>query len=301
MGGQVRDYVKWWPQLATSMSPPDLWIMPLTARLAGDGGSRFIDSGSAGRMAAWGDVVDLRMLQAAGEATSAYPWGTLSLDEAAMGGERGYISFWDLPFGTPMTGRQNTPGAWTPIWLGTMDFAIRDNPLCTPKALAANLLASATGEGVGLWMGSLARGGAIARGGTYLSGSARLPQGLTASQFDEVAALLRGGASHIGDDIVVQGSRAAGTAGAASDMDFAIRVSPEQFNQLIVQRFGTARLGTAKGRTMLHAIETGKIQAGEAGLGGLRRLLQRQLGIDVDISIIQRGGAFDNGVTLPVP
>jgi hypothetical protein len=182
-----------------------------------------------------------------------------------------------------------------------MDFAIRDNPLCTPKALAANLLARATGEGVGLWMGSLARGGAIARGGTYLSGSARLPQGLTASQFDEVAALLRGGASHIGDDIVVQGSRAAGTAGAASDMDFAIRVSPEQFNQLIVQRFGTARLGTAKGRTMLHAIETGKIQAGEAGLGGLRRLLQRQLGIDVDISIIQRGGAFDNGVTLPVP
>lgn len=129
----------------------------------------------------------------------------------------------------------------------------------------------------------------------------RLPQGLSASQFDDAAELLRGGAGHISDDIVVQGSRASGTARATSDIDFAVRVSPEQFNQMIAQRFGTAKLGTAKGRTMRHAIETGKIQAGEAGLGGLRRQLQNQLGMDVDLSIIQRGGAFDNGVTLPLP
>ena len=137
--------------------------------------------------------------------------------------------------------------------------------------------------------------------GRWSNAAKRLPQGLTGAQFDEAASLLRGGAGHIGDDIVVQGSRASGTARAASDIDFAVRVSPEQFNQQIVERFGTAKLGTAKGRTMLHAIETGKIQAGEAGLGALRRQLQKQLGIDVDLSIIQRGGAFDNGVTLPVP
>jgi|GEM_PF-4992012 len=128
-----------------------------------------------------------------------------------------------------------------------------------------------------------------------------LPQGLSVAQFDKIAGLLRGGANHISDDIVVQGSRASGAAHAASDIDFAVRVSPEKFIQLITDRFGAAKFGTAKGRTMLHALETGKIQAGEAGLGSLRRELQKYLGMDVDLSIIKIGGAFDNGVTLPVP
>jgi hypothetical protein len=112
--------------------------------------------------------------------------------------------------------------------------------------------------------------------------------------------MLRSGAGHISDDIVVQGSRAAGTASATSDIDFALRVSTEQFNQIIAQRFGSAMLGTAKGRTMLRAFETGKIQAGEAGLSGLRRQIQLQLGIDTDLSIIEIGGAFDNGVIIPI-
>ena len=44
---------------------------------------------------------------------------------------------------------------------------------------------------------------------------------------------------------------------------------------------------------MLHAIETGNIQAGEAGLRGLRKELEEIFEMDVDISIIE-GGAFDN-------
>lgn len=101
--------------------------------------------------------------------------------------------------------------------------------------------------------------------------------------------------------MVVQGSRAAGTAKPTSDIDFAVRVSPEKFDELIKSRFGTPNPGTAKERTMQHAIETGKIQAGEAGLRPLRKELEQLLGMEVDISIIRRGGPFDNPPTIPLP
>ncbi len=51
---------------------------------------------------------------------------------------------------------------------------------------------------------------------------------------------------------------------------------------------------------MLHAIETGKIQAGEAKLRGLRKELEDLLGIDVDVSIILDGGKFHNPPYLPI-
>lgn len=39
---------------------------------------------------------------------------------------------------------------------------------------------------------------------------------------------------------------------------------------------------------MLHVIKTGKIQAGEAGLRGLRKELEQIFGIEVDIPIIKK-------------
>ncbi len=51
---------------------------------------------------------------------------------------------------------------------------------------------------------------------------------------------------------------------------------------------------------MLHAIETGKIQAGEAGMRALRRALEADLERAVDLSVIRRGGPFDNEPWLPV-
>ena len=51
---------------------------------------------------------------------------------------------------------------------------------------------------------------------------------------------------------------------------------------------------------MLHAIETGKIQAGEAGLRGLRKELEQIFGMEVDISIMKEGGAFDNPPFIPI-
>jgi hypothetical protein len=101
--------------------------------------------------------------------------------------------------------------------------------------------------------------------------------------------------------MVVQGSRAAGTARLGSDIDFAIRVTAEQFDELIAKRFGTPNPGSAKERTMLWAVETGKIQAGEAGLSRLRRTLEARLGMEVDLSIIRQGGPFDNPPFIGVP
>ena len=62
------------------------------------------------------------------------------------------------------------------------------------------------------------------------------------THLDDAAKLLRDSVDDISNDIVVQGSRANGTTKATSDIDIA---------------------GSAKERTMLHAMETGKIQAGE--------------------------------------
>ncbi|WP_026593050.1 nucleotidyltransferase domain-containing protein [Bacillus sp. UNC437CL72CviS29] len=67
----------------------------------------------------------------------------------------------------------------------------------------------------------------------------------------------------------VQGSRAGGTAKLTSDIDIGVRVSKEQFEGHVKKYFGTPNPGSVKERTMLHALESGKIQAGEAKLRGL--------------------------------
>lgn len=52
---------------------------------------------------------------------------------------------------------------------------------------------------------------------------------------------------------------------------------------------------------MLHAVETGKIQAGEAGFRPLRRQLEEMFGMDVDISIVMQQGPFDRPPFIEVP
>ena len=131
------------------------------------------------------------------------------------------------------------------------------------------------------------------------SGRYSLPQGILQEQFSNVSKLLRDRVGDISNDIVVQGSRAKGTAKPTSDIDIALRVSGDKFDSLINQYFKTPNPGSAKERTMLHAIETGKIQAGEAKLSGLRKELQEIFGMEVDISIIKQGGAFDNPPFIP--
>jgi hypothetical protein len=126
------------------------------------------------------------------------------------------------------------------------------------------------------------------------------PQGLTEEQFADMSTKVRGGASQFGDDIRVHGSRAAGTARPDSDIDIAIRVPEDKFNQIVRERFGTPNPGSAKERTMMRALETGKIQAGEAGLRPLRQQVSKDLGMDVDISVIRVDGPFDKGPWVPL-
>ena len=127
-----------------------------------------------------------------------------------------------------------------------------------------------------------------------------IPQGLTKKQFTELSNLLKSRLNHISDDIFIQGSRAGGTAKSSSDIDIGIRVNKDKFDELIKQYFGTPNAGSAKEKTMLHAIETGKIQAGEAKLSGMRKEIQNMLDMDVDISIILDGGKFDNPPYIPI-
>ena len=135
--------------------------------------------------------------------------------------------------------------------------------------------------------------------GKVESGRYSLPQGISQEQFSNASKLLRDRVGDISNDIAVQGSRAKGTAKPTSDIDIALRVSGDKFDSLINQYFKTPNPGSAKERTMLHAIETGKIQAGEAKLSGLRKELQEIFGMEVDISIIKQGGAFDNPPFIP--
>ncbi len=130
--------------------------------------------------------------------------------------------------------------------------------------------------------------------------ASKLPQGISADAFATMSQTIRQQVGHLSDDIAVHGSRASGTAKATSDIDIAIRVSPEKFNQLIVKSFGSPNAGSAKMRTMKHAIDTGKIQAGEAGMRGLRKTLSKQLDMPVDISVIRKGGSFDKGPYIPI-
>ncbi|MFE0267804.1 hypothetical protein ACFWZ7_04740 [Nocardiopsis alba] len=120
------------------------------------------------------------------------------------------------------------------------------------------------------------------------------PQGVPEEKFIEATNLINDYIGESINDIVVQGSRAGGTARLDSDIDIAARVSKEEFDNLISERFKSPNPGSAKERTMLHAVETGKIQSGEAGLRPLRRKLEKLLEMQVDISFVLREGPFDN-------
>lgn len=74
---------------------------------------------------------------------------------------------------------------------------------------------------------------------------------------------------------------------------YCISYKPERqdrFDAMIEKCLGTPNSGSAKERTMLHAMETGKIQSGEAKRRGLRKERERLLGKDIDVSMILDGG-----------
>jgi len=134
----------------------------------------------------------------------------------------------------------------------------------------------------------------IGRASRSLSASLVVPQGLTDEQFRWLSAQVRSHTRQLGEEIYIQGSRAGGTATQESDLDIAILVDAGRFEEILQRSFGNPKIGSAKERTMHHAGKTGKIQAGEAGLRPLRRKLEQELGLEIDISVIRRGGPFDS-------
>ena len=128
----------------------------------------------------------------------------------------------------------------------------------------------------------------------------KIPQGLTEEEFKEMSKMITEKVGGMSDNIVVQGSRAAGTVTAASDIDIAIKVSEKDFSTFLAKQFKTVNPLTSKEKTFINAFRTGKVQSGEAGLRGLRIALEKVLGKDVDISVIKEGGPFDNGPQIPI-
>lgn len=126
-----------------------------------------------------------------------------------------------------------------------------------------------------------------------------IPQGLSEAQFGTLSetVLTRASQMGLGDDVFVQGSRAAGTARPTSDIDIAIRVSPQKFDEFLYteSRLRAVTPGSSNARTLEYSIENGIIQRGEARLSSTGRALERQLGMDVDISVVRAGGNFDRG------
>jgi hypothetical protein len=123
-----------------------------------------------------------------------------------------------------------------------------------------------------------------------------LPEGISPDQLAAAAARIRSTARGLSGDVVVQGSRAGHSARAASDIDFGLRVPPDEYDRLIKDFFGDT---TTEART--NAIARGRIFSRHAGLKELRAALETDLDRKVDLAVIKRGGMFDNEPWLRVP
>jgi RHS repeat-associated protein len=106
-----------------------------------------------------------------------------------------------------------------------------------------NAVIAAAGLGLVAGVLGVLAGGAISGRATLADDALKIPQGLSGRQFSQLSATVRQGAGHLGDDIAVHGSRASGSAKATSDLDLAIRVSPEKFDELVRARFGSPNPG----------------------------------------------------------
>lgn len=90
-------------------------------------------------------------------------------------------------------------------------------------------------------------------------------------------------------EVIIQGSslRKAG----AADIDIDIRVTGEELERIVKAKFGNANPGSAKEKTMIHALESGKIKLSQAGHKQARNEIA-ELGVEFDISFVSKDGAF---------
>ncbi len=132
-----------------------------------------------------------------------------------------------------------------------------------------------------------------------------VPQGLTREQLLATSQRLRELTAHLGDDLRIGGSRAAGAASRPlSDMDVTIRVSAQRFDELAAQIAMPAAGSNAERRVVL-AIAKGKLDQRLLNIPGLGRAstsLSNLSGLQkVSIAVIREGSKFDHGPWIPVP
>ncbi|MGF6191292.1 RHS repeat-associated core domain-containing protein [Serratia sp. 2723] len=139
------------------------------------------------------------------------------------------------------------------------------------------------------------------------AGQQKLPQDLSQEQFKNLSLLAQQRSQELGlgDDIFVQGSRASHTARADSDIDLGIRVSPNVFDDFLLNQSklgGTINPGTAKERSILYSIDQGIIKRGEARLSAVGEQITEDVlnGMKVDFSVIRAGSSFDSGYQIPL-
>ena len=143
-----------------------------------------------------------------------------------------------------------------------------------------------------------------------------LPQGMTQEQFQHLSDRLRqrlrqeaGRTGDLGGDIFVHGSRGRGTAASDADLDIGIRVSAERSDQLIQVRLGRGLQEEVTSGQRCRKQFTGGLHAGEAGISGIRKEIQRLVNEEmnlgfakgVQVTVIREGGPFDQGPFIPLP
>jgi hypothetical protein len=134
----------------------------------------------------------------------------------------------------------------------------------------------------------------------------KAPVGLSSSEFSSVSRVLRRELSDVSDDIVIQGSRASGRAGTFSDLDIAVKVSPERFDKIVEDRF-TGNIPKSRLDRLGPAVKDGRIFARDAGIVQVRNKVAKVLNISnklakqqIQITIVKKGGNFDNGTQIPI-
>lgn len=131
---------------------------------------------------------------------------------------------------------------------------------------------------------------------------------MSEKQFQQLSDVLRarlkqeaGRTGDLGSDIFVHGSRSRGAAAADADLDIGIRIAGERFEQLIQDKLARVREGGDKWKTLHEALQHGRLHAGEAGISGIRKEIQRLINDQmclgfakgVQVTVIREAGPFD--------
>jgi hypothetical protein len=152
-----------------------------------------------------------------------------------------------------------------------------------------------------------AKGSSLKVYGPKSKSALKTPQGMTEEQVSNVKSILRRDLSEAGyiGKLIVQGSRAAGTATSDKDYDFALVVSPEEFDRILYtkSKFAKPKLSKGDQEALEHSIYYGRIFSREANMPLTKVKIWQYLGVSKDkiqLSIIKENGRFDNWPQIPM-